>query len=134
VSLSRSGFTASGADTWRCTWNNPGATEDKIALATAICLQPPSYGPDPLADRIVRVTKSSSVLASAFGTFAASCAPGDFLVTGSCMLDSDDPSSREVYMYHHGFDAQDPNAWRCAWSNPTTLTFPATATAICLTP
>jgi hypothetical protein len=132
ITVSRSGVPSADEEAWRCTWRHAGTGDAEITLTTAICLNPPAYGLDPLEGRIVRVTKISSILAEAYGTFTASCAPDDFLLTGSCMVDGHPPNGPKMTMYYHGFDA--PNAWRCAWRNPTTDTIPATATAICLTP
>lgn len=133
MTLSRSGFATAEATTWSCGWNTPVQTDGELMLATAYCLQPPTYGPDPLEGRIARVIESQTVPANGYASFTASCAPGDFLLAGSCMLDSADPVSHQAIMYHHGFDAEDSNTWRCAWNNPTALALPATAMATCVT-
>jgi hypothetical protein len=131
--LSRSGFADEEATTWHCGWNTPVDVGNAQMVAAAYCLQPPTYGPDPLEGRITRVIETEIIPAGSYASFTASCAPGDFLLSGSCTLDSADPISHEAIMYHHGFDATDPTNWRCAWSNPTTLTLSATATATCVT-
>jgi hypothetical protein len=132
MTLSRSGFTTEDAATWRCGWNTPVDPDGEFMRITAYCLQPPTYGPDPLEGRITRVSKTQNVPAGSFASFTASCAPDDFLLSGSCMLDSADPLSHQAALYHHGLDATDPTAWRCAWHNPTTLNLPATALATCV--
>jgi hypothetical protein len=133
MTLSRSGFSTEDAIAWHCDWNTPVQTDGEVMLATAYCLQPPTYGPDPLEGRITRVSKTQNVPAGSFASFTASCAPDDFLLSGSCMLDSADPLSHQAILYHHGLDATDPTAWRCAWHNPTTLNLPATAMVTCAT-
>jgi hypothetical protein len=133
MTLSRSGFTTEDATTWRCAWNTPVQPDTDIMRITAYCLQPPTYGPDPLENRITRVSKTQNLPAGSFASFTASCAPGDFLLSGSCMLDSADPLSHQAILYHHGLDATNPTAWRCAWHNPTTLNLPATAMVTCAT-
>jgi hypothetical protein len=133
MTLSRSGFATAEATSWSCGWNSPIGTDGELMLATAYCLQPPAYGPDPLEGRVTRVIESQTVPANSSASFTASCPPGDFLLSGSCMLDSADPDSHRAIMYHHGFDADDSNTWRCAWNNPTALTLSATTTATCVT-
>jgi hypothetical protein len=71
--------------------------------------------------------------ANGYASLTVSCPPGDFLLSGSCMLDSQGPASHQAILYHHGLDTADPDTWHCAWNNPTELTIPATAMVICVT-
>jgi hypothetical protein len=136
--LISSGLKAEGTE-WACTWKNP-TTESFPATATATCIRPPTPGTateaEPLTDRIAIVTQTTTLPASDAHIADVSCAPGDFLLWGSCTLDS--PTSHpDVTMFRSGFlppDQNRPNTWQCAWNNPTALTPAATATAVCLKP
>ncbi len=132
ATLSGSGFATEDATSWHCAWNAPGNVDGDYMLATAYCLQPPDYGPDPLADRIVHTSRTRTVPAFGYAGFTVSCEPGDFLLSGSCTLDAQSPNSHLAIMYHHGFDPDIPNAWQCAWSNPTEQSLSGTVTATCV--
>jgi hypothetical protein len=133
MTLSRSGFATTEATSWSCGWNSPIATNGEQMLATAYCLQPPTYGPRPLEGLIGHVSATSMLPVNGYSSFRLSCPPGKFLLSGSCMLDSTDPASHQVILYHHGLDAAAPDTWHCAWNNPTELTIPATAMVTCVT-
>ena len=63
-----------------------------------------------------------------------SCAPGDYLLRGSCTLEEPD-SHTGLTMFRAGFASQDqnrPNTWQCGWNNTSGASPIATATAICL--
>ena len=139
--LSRSGFSPGTANSWQCAWNNPNEYRQAM-LATAICLEPPDYGPDLARGRIVRASRQQVLSSGEATTFTASCEPGDLLIGGSCMIDSNDPLSHQITMFYYGVDSFEDgnhdrttsNTWRCAWHNPSTSNPMATATAICVTP
>jgi hypothetical protein len=134
--LISSGFRAERTE-WACTWKNPTA-ESFPATATATCIRPPTPGTapeaEPLTDRIAIVTQTTTLPASDAHIAEASCAPGDFLLWGSCTLDS--PAGHpDVTMFRSGFlppDQNRPNTWQCAWNNPTALIPTAAASAVCL--
>jgi hypothetical protein len=132
------GFAADGA--WECVWNNQADTQP-AGTAVAMCLQPPSplHAPEiePLAERIVRVEERVALPAGAPHIEEVSCDPGDFLLWGSCTLETPDDSVREVTIFRSGFPPAErdrTNTWQCAWNNPTSATPMAIATAVCLKP
>jgi hypothetical protein len=131
--LISSGFNAEGTE-WACTWKNP-TTESYSATAVATCIRPPTPStapePEPLTDRIDIIKQTTTLPASDAHVADVSCAPGDFLLWGSCTLDS--PADHaDVTMFRSGFlppDQNRPNTWQCAWNNPTDQTPAAIATA-----
>ncbi len=132
------GFAADGA--WECVWNNQADTQP-AGTAVAMCLGPPSplYAPEaePLADRIVRVEDRVTLPAGGPHIEEVRCEPGDFLLWGSCTLETPDDSVREVTTFRSGFPPAEQDrasTWQCAWNNPTELTPTAIATAVCLKP
>ncbi|MCG8417667.1 MAG: hypothetical protein MJE77_06945, partial [Proteobacteria bacterium] len=102
--LSRSGFSLGLTDSWQCAWNNPSEYADEM-LAAAICLEPPDYGPDLARGRIVRASHQQVLSSGEATTFTASCEPGDLLIGGSCMIDSNDPLSHQITMFYYGVDS-----------------------------
>jgi hypothetical protein len=137
IKLNESGVTA---NEWRCSWDNATVDNSFTVTTTAVCIRPPAPGTAPedelIADRVLYMTQEKIMPANSSLAFSAACAPGDYLISGSCTLDSTTPPGNEIALYHHGFEpgGNNPNAWRCAWHNPTDATPTARATAICLTP
>ena len=109
-------------------------------LATAICLQPPDYGSDLTAGRIVHATQSRPLLGDRIGHLTVSCDRNHQLIAGSCMLDINDPMSHQITLFYHGLSGENideretSNTWRCAWNNPTMRNVTATVTAVCVAP
>jgi hypothetical protein len=137
VTVSRTGIEPTLPLTWICGWNNSGDVSGTIE-ATAICITPPSPGTapeaEPLAERITYVHESRTLPTNNSLNNTVACAAGDTLLLGGCIVDRPDPQSDQVTLFQQGFDATNPNAWRCGWNNPTDTTPTATATAICLRP
>jgi hypothetical protein len=138
LTLISSGFNADRSE-WACTWKNR-TFASFAATATATCIRPPTPGTapeaEPLTDRIDIITQTTTLPASDAHIADASCAPGDFLLWGSCTLDSpaDHP---DVTMFRSGFlppEQNRPNTWQCGWNNPTALAPTGAATAVCLKP
>ncbi len=136
LQMTSSGFESD--DTWKCSWRNPTA-DSTSGQATAICVAPPPTGTapesEPLSDTVVRVSNSAALPAGNLQLLEASCAPGDFLLWGSCALESPEAASHEAYLFRAGFQIPSqfpPTTWQCGWNNPGELTPTATATAVCL--
>jgi hypothetical protein len=137
ITVSRTGMEPTLPQTWMCGWNNSGDISGTIE-ATAICIAPPSPGTapeaEPLADRITYRHEPRTLPTNNSLDNTVACAAGDTLLLGGCMVDRTDPRSDQVTLFQQGFDATNPNAWRCGWNNPTDAKPTATATAICLKP
>jgi hypothetical protein len=137
VTLNQAGFANGG---WQCSWNNPVDNATWTVTATAVCLRPPAPGTAPedvsVEERVILATRQETLPAQGLLGFSVPCDPGDFLITGSCMLDTTEAPSHEITLIHHGpeSDQTNPNAWRCAWNNPTDATPTGSATAVCLKP
>ena len=111
LTLSRSGFSPTNPNAWECSWNNPSPS-DELMIATAICLEPPQYGPDPAEGRIVRISKQETLLGTRSASSSAACDRGDLLIGGSCTIDSTDPLSHLITMWYLGIVGNEPHGRR----------------------
>ena len=140
VYLASSGVSLDDPNTWHCVWNNT-TTADLEATAYSVCAAPPSaeHSPEaePIADRILHVQQTEQIPATGQRRLTATCDEGDYLIAGSCMLDSLQPPRDELTLFTSGFEIDneiETNTWECGWTNTTGVAAAATTTAICLRP
>lgn len=131
---------AGGQDVWECAWNNESPANLSPSVV-AMCLRPPMAGTapeaEPTASRLVRVEQRDALPAGTSFLQEATCADGDFLLSGGCTIEAPEAAPRDLNIFRSGFlpeASNRPNTWQCGWNNPSTSTPVAIATALCLKP
>jgi hypothetical protein len=139
----RAGFAPDNRDEWLCSFANLHTTVTYEVMSLAFCLHeeplPAACGCCPsLADSLT-IKQESEPLRFSANRLQAQCDPGQFLVSGNCMIDAPAAADvADVTMFRFGFPPTsehpdgDHSTWGCSWYNPTGNTPQAIATSVCL--
>lgn len=132
--LLSAGMDPADENAWLCSWRSQNTLEDIDVAAHAYCLEetvPEECDCPPLTD-VVTVKRETLPLGPGRSQVQASCAEGELLLLGNCMLDvADSASLRNITMLGSSFSPEG-KTWDCSWNNPDAVPATAIATALCI--